>query len=201
MRVIAGQHRGRKLDAPPGLETRPILDRVKTALFDCLGSRLAMPGQLPPLHVLDLFCGGGSMGIEALSRGAKSCAFVDQHPDAIRCLRVNLEALRIGPEASIHQAPAGYVRFPERDETRFDLIFLDPPYTMSESLESDGEMMRLLERMGREIRIAPEALLVWRHEYRAIVPDRLPNDWQRIDARTYGGMTLTIYQFPTEIAP
>lgn len=195
MRVIAGIHRGRNLDAPPGRQTRPILDRVKTALFDWLGSRLAMPGQLPAIRVLDLFCGGGSMGIECLSRGAKSCDFVDQDADAIRCLRANLDALRIGPDARIHQAPAEYVRFPERDDSQFDVIFLDPPYAMSESLEPGGDMMRLLARLGKEIGASPGALLIWRHDAKSRLPDSLPNDWTRIDQRSYGGMTLSIYQF------
>ncbi|MBI5762560.1 MAG: 16S rRNA (guanine(966)-N(2))-methyltransferase RsmD [Planctomycetes bacterium] len=195
MRVIAGIHRGRNLDAPPGRQTRPILDRVKTALFDWLGSRLAMPGELPAIRVLDLFCGGGSMGIECLSRGAKSCAFVDQDAEAIRCLRANLDALRIGPDARIHHAPAEYVRFPERDDSQFDVIFLDPPYAMSESLEPGGDMMRLLERLGKEIGASPGALLIWRHDSKTLLPDSLPNDWTRIDQRSYGGMTLSIYQF------
>ena len=73
MRVVAGQFRGRSLDAPEGLTTRPMTDRAKETLFNILGSRCAMPGELPDFDVLDLFAGTGGLGFVALSRGARSC--------------------------------------------------------------------------------------------------------------------------------
>src|SRR5262249_27025294 len=84
MRIIAGRHQHRKLVTPRGLDTRPMLDRVKQALFDALGSRYSQPGRLAPLNVLDVYCGGGTLGIESLSRGAAWCTFVENSPAALQ---------------------------------------------------------------------------------------------------------------------
>src|ERR1044071_1403295 len=132
MRVIAGQYRHRKLLAPTGLGTRPILDRIKTALFDWLGARLALPGSLPPMRVLDLCCGGGSLGIEALSRGASYCAFVEHEQEAMRCLLQNLDGLHNGPpEARFYHGSAENIRIVPPPGGPFELIFFDSPYVMS----------------------------------------------------------------------
>ena len=93
MRVIAGRFRGRTLDAPPGQSTRPITDRAKETLFNVLGHRFALPGCLPGFVVLDVFAGTGSLGLEALSRGAAACTFVEQDRRALRYLRQNIARL------------------------------------------------------------------------------------------------------------
>jgi 16S rRNA (guanine966-N2)-methyltransferase len=103
MRVVAGQFRGRRLQAPPGETTRPILDRAKVALFDWLGAQLSQPGDLPPIHVLDMFCGAGSLGIEALSRGVASCTFVEKDKEALQSLRMNLAQLGISGAIENHR--------------------------------------------------------------------------------------------------
>lgn len=101
MRVIAGTHRGRNLVAPEGRNTRPITDRAKESLFNVLGSRFGGPGSLPDLDVLDLFSGSGSLGIESISRGARSCLFVEKDRAALSALRENINTLKLGDAARI----------------------------------------------------------------------------------------------------
>src|SRR5919112_6803420 len=98
MRVIAGTYGGRRLQAPPGTDTRPTADRVREALFSILGERV------DGARVLDLFAGSGALGIEALSRGAAEATFVDSAAPAIRAIRANLEAL--GAQAEVRRADA-----------------------------------------------------------------------------------------------
>ena len=91
MRIVAGEWRRRLLKAPPGEATRPTADRTRETLFNMLTSRL---GSFEGLAVADLFAGSGALGLEALSRGAASCLFIEQDPAAIRALRANIAALR-----------------------------------------------------------------------------------------------------------
>ena len=119
MRIIAGRWRGRKLVAPEGLATRPTADRVREALFSMLQSRL---GSFEGLRVADLFAGSGALGLEALSRGAAHCTFVDSDRSAVAAIRANVAAL--GAEAEVRQGAAEHARLADP----IDLAFLDPPY-------------------------------------------------------------------------
>ncbi|HMO69973.1 MAG TPA: RsmD family RNA methyltransferase, partial [Novosphingobium sp.] len=98
MRIIAGQWRGRKLGAPTGDATRPTADRTRETLFSMLVSRI---GSFEGLAVADLFAGSGALGLEALSRGAATCLFVEQDAPAIRALRANIAALRAQPQCDV----------------------------------------------------------------------------------------------------
>jgi 16S rRNA (guanine966-N2)-methyltransferase len=119
MRIIAGKWRGRRLAAPAGDATRPTADRAREALFSMLASRL---GTFEGLRVADLFAGSGALGLEALSRGAAHCTFVETDRAAIEAIRANLASLgasgEVLPRSAEHAALAGTV----------DLAFLDPPY-------------------------------------------------------------------------
>lgn len=119
MRIIAGRWRGRKLVAPHGLATRPTADRVREALFSMLASRL---GTFEGLRVADLFAGSGALGLEALSRGAAHCTFVESDARAVTAIRANVAAL--DAEAEIRQGAAEHARI----AGPIDLTFLDPPY-------------------------------------------------------------------------
>ena len=117
MRVISGQCQGRKLQEPAGSDVRPTTDQVKEAMFNII--QFDIEGR----RVLDLFAGTGQLGIEALSRGAAECVFVDSSRDSLRLVQENLK--RCGLRAPTVQCEAlGYLRRGER----FDLIFIDPPY-------------------------------------------------------------------------
>lgn len=122
MRIIAGEWRRRQLKAPPGEGTRPTADRTRETLFSMLASRL---GSFEGLSVADLFAGSGALGLEALSRGAERCLFVEQEAAALRALRANIAALRAQQQCSVN---AGSVLSLGPAKEPYDLILLDPPY-------------------------------------------------------------------------
>ena len=120
MRVITGKARGIQLKTPEGMLTRPTADRVKEALFSIINF------DLPGAAVLDLFGGTGQLGIEALSRGAKSAVFVDQREDACRIIRENLRRTKLEAEGRVVRSD--YLDYLRRSREKFDIILLDPPY-------------------------------------------------------------------------
>ena len=122
LRIIAGTWRGRKLAVPAGDATRPTADRTRETLFSMLVSRL---GSFEGLKVADLFAGSGALGLEALSRGAESCLFVDSDAHAVRTIRANVASLGAQAQADIRACSAmtlGVAKAP------LDLVLLDPPY-------------------------------------------------------------------------
>ena len=119
MRIIAGEWRGRSIEAPPGMATRPTADRVRETLFSMVASRL---GSFEGLRVADLFAGSGALGLEALSRGAVSATFVESDPQAGAVIRRNAEKLG----ASFQVLAGSALALPRSDP--FDLVFADPPY-------------------------------------------------------------------------
>ena len=123
MRVIGGRSRGRRLAAKLPAAVRPTSDRVRESIFDILGSRGGVEG----LSVVDLFCGSGALGLEALSRGAASATFVDQDPGALEAVRTNLDAVGLGdqPATVVRAALPGWLA----GAPAFDLALCDPPYT------------------------------------------------------------------------
>ena len=120
MRVITGKARGVQLKTPEGLQTRPTTDRVKEALFSII--QFDVPGT----RVLDLFGGTGQLGIEAISRGAKSAVFVDAGEKACALIKENLRRCRMEGEGRVVRSD--YLEFLSRCREKFDLVFLDPPY-------------------------------------------------------------------------
>ena len=120
MRVISGKARGVQLKTPDGMTTRPTADRVKEALFSIIQF------EIPSARVLDLFGGTGQLGIEALSRGAKSAVFVDAGEPACRLIRENLRKTKLEADATVIRSD--YLAYLKRCKEKFDIIFLDPPY-------------------------------------------------------------------------
>ena len=120
MRVVAGAARGVALKTPEGLTTRPTADRVKEAMFSILQF------DLPGTAVLDLFGGTGQLGIEALSRGAKSAVFVDEGEAACSLIRENLRRTKLEKQAKVIRSD--YLQFLKQSKDKFDIILLDPPY-------------------------------------------------------------------------
>ncbi len=195
MRVIAGCYRGRRLRTPAGSETRPILDRVKVGLFDWLGACLDQPGRLPRLDVLDLFSGAGSLGIEALSRGARSCTFVEVDTGAFACLEENLDTLGITASvAALFNGRAEATRITPPDGRAFGLIFLDPPYPLSTAVTPDSVMGSVMARLGREVPVTRDVLAVWRHAGKCVLPDTLPGGWSSSLRREWGTMAVTMLE-------
>ena len=120
MRVITGKARGVQLKTPEGMLTRPTADRVKEALFSIINF------DLPGAAVLDLFGGTGQLGIEALSRGARSAVFVDAREDACKIIRENLKRTKLESQGRVVRSD--YLDYLRRTREKFDIILLDPPY-------------------------------------------------------------------------
>ncbi len=120
MRVISGTVGGVRLQTPEGIDTRPTIERVKEAIFS------SVQFELPGMRVLDLFAGTGQMGIEALSRGAASCSFVDCRKEALSVVRENLRRTRLEKKSEV--LCMDYEKFLKSTRNMYDLILLDPPY-------------------------------------------------------------------------
>ena len=120
MRVIAGKAKGVVLKTPEGMQTRPTADRVKEALFSILQF------DLPGTKILDLFGGTGQLGIEAISRGAKSAVFVDAGDAPCKLIKENLRRAKMEGEGRVIRSD--YLQFLSQCREKFDIIFLDPPY-------------------------------------------------------------------------
>ena len=137
MRIIAGEWRGRKLVTPKGEATRPTADRTRETLFSMLTSRL---GSFDGLRVADLFAGSGALGLEALSRGAASCLFVEQDAAALKAIRANVETLGARGKATVQ---AGSVMALAPAAAAYDLILLDPPYDTGAGQVAIDRLLRL----------------------------------------------------------
>ena len=179
MRIIAGTYGSRRLEAPPGLSTRPTSDRLRETLFNVLAPRMDLVsggGTGAGAAFLDLYAGSGAVGLEALSRGAAHVTFVERSPAALKVLRNNLERLGIGSGFAVRaESVAAFLRAaakaspkpregakPERREVvfpnRFEVVFLDPPY---DAAEEYAVTLRVLgEAPGI---LAPGALVIAEH--------------------------------------
>ena len=139
MRIISGLKRGLKLKSLEGSDTRPTLDNVKEAIFSMLFDSVR------DAKVLDLFAGSGALGLEALSRGAKEAVFVDANPKACSIIKANIESAKMENASAIVRSDAmEYLKKAKAEKQKFDLIFLDPPY-------SNGlldEALSLIEEYG-----------------------------------------------------
>ncbi|HLL59018.1 MAG TPA: 16S rRNA (guanine(966)-N(2))-methyltransferase RsmD [Allosphingosinicella sp.] len=146
MRIIAGEWRGRPLVAPEGQATRPTSDRAREGLFSMLQSRL---GSFEGLAVADLFAGTGALGLEALSRGAEHCLFVDNDRNAVAALQENLARFGAQTRGDIKSQSIEYSAPPARPR---DIVFMDPPY-------ASGLAQMALDRIGNSGWVAPGGFL------------------------------------------
>lgn len=180
VRIIAGQHRGRKLLPPATETTRPVTDRVKQSLFDILSPRI------DGSNVYDCFAGTGSMGLECLSRGATQITFFEADRSALDRLRKNIAP--IDPDGCCKIVPGDLFRWFENtapaEADRADLIFLDPPYCYLR--ERAPDLTKLVETIARQ-HLRPDGIVIFRHD----AADSLDLPPLNVfDQRDYGGMTL-----------
>lgn len=179
MRIIAGEHRGRKLLPPPNDATRPITDRAKQSIFDVLMPHIA--GAV----VYDIFAGTGSMGLECLSRGASKAVFFEAGRGALENLRANIQSLRLNDRSKVVAGDL-YRTIPTcpQPEPKVTLCFLDPPYRyLREQPESLGELAQELAKRH----LAGDAILVFRHDRGDSLA--LP-PFEPVDVREYGSMIV-----------
>ena len=176
MRIVAGVHRGRRLRAPAGTDTRPTADRVREALFSILGPVTGM-------DVLDLYAGSGALGIEALSRGAASATFVESARPALDAIRANLAAVG-AEEAEVVEADVlAWLGGAAARGRAFGLVFCDPPYDAAP---------RVAEPLGDLLPgvAGPQGLIVTESAKRNPLALNLP----LVDERTYGNTRIAIHR-------
>jgi 16S rRNA (guanine(966)-N(2))-methyltransferase RsmD len=190
LRIIAGTWRSRRLLRPETGRTRPMPDRVKAAIFSMLGSHYDVPGRLPAVCVADVFAGSGSMGLEALSRGADCCWFFERDRDAVAVLRKNCESLGAVDRCRVVVGDAWLLAGAPPPDGPFDLVLLDPPYRDSADSTEPGTVRRFLSRLAET---AGNGRVVALH-HPAHVRYTLPSDgaWRTLKARTFGTNGITL---------
>ena len=183
MRVISGKFRGRPLQVPGGKGVRPTSDRVREALFSVIYDRLE------GARVLDLFAGAGSLGIEALSRHATSALFVEPKRAHVKVLERNLSFVTSSHELWPIKAEQALQRL-NREERRFDMIFLDPPY--------DTNLLAVaLEGIAKHGLLADDGCIIC--EFRSSSEDRRwSDDWEMLFSRQYGETTVAVLASSTD---
>ncbi len=187
MRIIAGLHRGREILPPSGRTTRPITDRVKESLFSIL------TGQIQDARVADIFAGTGSLGLEALSRGAQFCCFVERDRHALRLLKQNIKTLGLDQQSQVASKNAWlFSRWFIAPEP-FDLIFLDPPYADSRDCAPDSNLGKLLNGLCESKLISPQGTLILRHEA-VSTPAKNYGNLELSQSRSYGSMGLSFFE-------
>lgn len=184
VRIIAGEHRGRRLVAPPGDDTRPMLDRVREALFATLGERL------DGARVLDLFAGSGSLGLEALSRGALWVRAVERGALALTALEANVATLGLAERVEIRRADALAPRVweppPGLSSPWADVAFLDPPYPLLRARR--GELLAAFAR-GLFEALLPTGVAVLHAPRHFLSARDFPAGFEA-EERTYGTTSL-----------
>ena len=176
MRVITGTARGRVLKELEGLETRPTTGKVKESLFSII--QFDIEGR----RVMDLFAGTGQLGIEALSRGAAECVFIDRRADAVRLIQENLALCRLADRARVRQGDAlPYLRSGEK----FDIVFLDPPY-------ASGLLQQALTDIAAFDICRAHGIIIAESAVDTVLPE-MPAPYALYREYRYGKIKLTVY--------
>lgn len=182
--------------SPEGMQTRPMPDRVREAVLESIGSRWGTPGALPPVRVLDLFAGAGGAGLEALSRGATWCGFVERNKTTLRALRHNIRDLlgKNAPRAtnllrSDAFQPASWIFAMGHEPV--DLVFVDPPFPDSRDTSPNAPVGRLLKAIDAAGILTEDAYVILRHEVRVDYDQQAYGGLNAIDVRRYSGMKVT----------
>lgn len=185
MRVIAGEHKGRRLAAVPGKGTRPTTDKVKESIFNMIGP------YFDGGWALDLYAGTGGLGIEALSRGVDRSVFVERDTKAFAVVKQNLATCRLEESADLYRMDADRaIRTLATRKQAFDLVFLDPPYAQQKIAEEIG----LLQELNL---LADGAWIVAEHDVSVELPKEI-GDCVQDRASSYGDTAVTLYYYDRE---
>ncbi len=176
MRIITGKAKGCRLETLTGLDTRPTVERVKEGIFSAINF------EIEGRRVLDLFAGSGQMGLEALSRGAASCVFVDSSRDAVQVVRRNMAATRLAQNATVLCRDA--LSFLQQNADRFDLVFLDPPYDAA-------LLLPCLEALSGQV--APGGAVLCESDRQTELPDEVGGFYLDRSYR-YGRVVVRLYR-------
>jgi len=176
MRIIAGSHKGARILAPKGLDTRPTGDRVREAVFNLVGP-------VDGAEVLDLFAGSGAMGLEALSRGAARVTFVESERAAAETILANLDKLRLEGAVVLRDDAARKLAADVAGGRRYDLVLVDPPYRM---------LARILPTLASALPavVRPDGLVVVESDAREEPELPLP----KRTSRRYGAARVTLFE-------
>ncbi len=185
MRIIAGTARGRSIESPPGKHTRPTLDRVRENLFNIIQLRVC------GARVLDPFAGTGALSLEALSRGAACAVMGDNDRAAHRIQKANAETLGFSDRAEIYPTEwSATLREMNRLNRQFDLVFLDPPYTMTDLTD----VFRGLEPLT-----GPDSLIMVEHEAaRSVI---CGDAFEKTDERKWGYCAVSFFRKKEQMSP
>lgn len=181
MRVITGSAKGHHLKAPKGMGTRPMLDRVKEAVFSVLEGYGPIRGR-----VLDLYAGTGSLGIECLSRGAAWADFVERNNHVCKIIAENLEHTKFSDHAKVHNMPVARYVASVRPEEKYDIIFMDPPY-------ADPAIEDTIRAVANSGLLADDGLLIVGHSPRVVLVDQYES-LRRIKFRRLGDSCFSIFE-------
>ena len=183
MRIIAGKFRSRQLKSLKGLSLRPTSDMLRETLFNILGPRV------PGSRFLDVFAGTGAVGIEAISRGAISAVFVENHPAAVRLIRENLASLEIKSEARIiATAAAPALEKLHKDRVAvFDFLFLDPPYA------NKNDYQLTLDFLATSSLVSESSILIAEHSKKSPLAKSI-GGLEQFRLLTQGDATLSFYR-------
>jgi 16S rRNA (guanine(966)-N(2))-methyltransferase RsmD len=185
MRVITGSAKGHHLKGPKGPGTRPMLDSVKESLFSILNGYGAIYG-----NMLDLYAGTGSIGIEALSRGASWCDFVEQKAAVCAVIKDNLTHTKLIGKAKVYQQPVSRYVTQHAGAARYALIMMDPPY-------ADPAIHDTVAQVAAAELLIPGGILIVGHEIHVVLEEQY-SALQRIEFRRFGGSCVTLYECPRE---
>jgi 16S rRNA (guanine966-N2)-methyltransferase len=178
MRVIAGQYGGRKLKTPPAkTDFRPTTDRVRESLFNILEHAIGFKGK----QIADVFAGTGSLGIEALSRGAQHAVFVEKNPRHAALIKENLVALGLQDRGEI--LTTHVEKYLQTVSGVFDIVFCDPPYGYDETA-------RLLDTIAAKKLLIQNGLLCFEHSGKQVPAVNMP--WNIRETRAYGTTAITL---------
>ena len=188
MRIIAGSKRGMKLFSPKTRGSRPITDRVKESVFNILRKYALPEGR----RVADLFCGVGSLGLEALSRGAEFVTFVEQDAQIIPILERNIGKAGFVKQSKVILANAFKIGSPvDADDRKCSLVFVDPPYAFTQDVQFGSPLSRLMDVLQKQV--TPEAIVVVRTNRRSFLLERY-GAFQLLERREWGTMAVTLLQ-------
>lgn len=180
MRVITGSCRGKKLKTLESLDTRPTSDMVKEAIFS------AVQFDIPGASVLDLFAGSGQLGIEALSRGANHCVFVDKNPSAVAVIKENINRCGLNSQSRVLNMDS--IEYLKMAKTGLDIVLIDPPYR-------NGLVEKALESISPKLN--DNALIVCEHEKELVLNDEY-GDLVCRKRYKYGNICVTVFVKPVK---